>query len=94
MADQTRQANVIRFTADGQTFTGPLKIIGIKFNNGANAQTVTIKDAATNALYAVQAGANVQQPLDCFGGAGWQLRSEQYTVAFSSTGGTLYLYCG
>lgn len=92
MADQTRQQNVIRFTADGQTFTGPLRVIGLKMINSTNAQTITLKDAAGNAVWATIVAASVQSPMDVPEG-GWQLRAEQYTVAFSSTGGTLYLYC-
>lgn len=92
MAEATRYSNVIKSTADGDSITGPVSVLGIKAVAGANAVNFTIKDANSNVLYQVNVAANASAQLDSFDD-GWQLRSGQtYIVGMSATGGSLFIY--
>lgn len=94
MAEATRYGNVVIATTDGDTVLGPLKIQAIKFVNGANATTATLKDSGTNVIWSSGVvGANANSNMDCFSDE-WQARSQTYTVGLSAAGGKLYIYIG
>lgn len=91
MAEATRYGNIIVSTTDGDSVTGPLRVIGLKVVNGANAQTVSLKDASGNIIWSEVIGANVSGAMNQLP-HGLQLRSQVYSVAHGSTGATVYIY--